>query len=76
MTFDETIKINFEDVNQNILIRFQILDNVIYYTIVKESNLEDELKGTISDMYNFEQIESNSEKIMYLLNRLKKDKII
>ena len=76
MTFDETIKINFEDINKNILIRFEMIENVLYYTIVKETNLEDELKGTISDMYNFEQIESNSEKIMYLLNRLKKDKII
>ena len=59
MTFDETIKINFEDINKNILIRFEMIENVLYYTIVKETNLEDELKGTISDMYNFEQIEKS-----------------
>lgn len=76
MSFDETIKINFDDINRNVLIRFQMIENTVHYTLVKENNLENEFIGIISDLKDFEKIETNSEKIMYLLNKLKEEKII
>ena len=76
MSFDETIKINYEDVNKNIIIRFEESLKGIKYTLVKEKDLENEKTGLITDLLDFEKIENTSEKIMYLLNSLKEQKII
>jgi hypothetical protein len=76
MSFDETIKINYEDVNKNIIIRFEGSLKGIKYTLVEEKDLENEKTGLITDLLDFEKIENTSEKIMYLLNSLKEQKII
>ena len=74
--FDETIKIEYNDVNKNLLIRFFIENDKINYTFVIENDLENENTGLFQNLEGFENLESTGEKVLYLVNKLKEDKII
>lgn len=74
--FDETIKIEYNDVNKNLLVRFFTENNKMNYTFVIENDLENESTGTFQNLEGFENLESISEKVLYLVNKLKEDKII
>ena len=74
--FDETIKIEYNDVNKNLLIRFFTDNDKMNYTFVVENDLETENTGTFQNLEGFESLESISEKVLYLVNKLKEDKII
>jgi hypothetical protein len=74
--FDETIKIEYNDVNKNLLIRFFTDNNKMNYTFVVENDLETENTGTFQNLEGFENLENISEKVLYLVNKLKEDKII
>lgn len=74
--FDETIKIEYNDVNKNLLIRFFTENDKMNYTFVIENDLENESTGSFQNLDGFENLESTSEKVLYLVNKLKEDKII
>ena len=74
--FDETIKIDYNDINKNLLIRFYSEKDVMYYTMVVENDLENEKTISFSNLEGFEKLETTSEKVLYLVNKLKEDKII
>ena len=74
--FDETIKIEYNDVNKNLLVRFFTENDKMNYTFVIENDLENESTGLFQNLEGFEKLESTSEKVLYLVNKLKEDKII
>jgi hypothetical protein len=74
--FDETIKIEYNDVNKNLLVRFFTENDKMNYTFVIENDLENESTGLFQNLEGFENLESTSEKVLYLVNKLKEDKII
>lgn len=74
--FDETIKIDYNDIHKNLLIRFYSEKDVMYYTMVVENDLENEKTISFSNLEGFEKLETTSEKVLYLVNKLKEDKII
>ena len=74
--FDETIKIEYKDVNKNLLVRFFTENDKMNYTFVIENDLENESTGLFQNLEGFENLEGISEKVLYLVNKLKEDKII
>jgi len=74
--FDETIKIEYNDVNKNLLVRFFTENDKMNYTFVIENDLENESTGLFQNLEGFENLEGISEKVLYLVNKLKEDKII
>ena len=74
--FDETIKIEYNDVNKNLLVRFFTENDKMNYTFVFENDLENESTGLFQNLEGFENLEGISEKVLYLVNKLKEDKII
>jgi len=74
--FDETIKINYNDIHKNLLIRFHSEKDVMYYTMVVENDLENEKSNSFSNLDGLQKLETTSEKVLYLVNKLKEDKII